>query len=111
MRFDLQSHSTCSDGELEPADVVAAAAEAGVELLALTDHDTVEGVAAAVAAAEEHGIDVVTAVEVSALHDSGQDLHILGYDLDISDAHISQVLGRARGDRSERAERMADRLR
>ncbi len=43
-RFDLQSHSLCSDGALAPRDVVAAASQAGVELLALTDHDTIDGV-------------------------------------------------------------------
>lgn len=47
--FDLQSHSRCSDGELSPGEVVAAAAAAGVKLLALTDHDAVDGVAEAVA--------------------------------------------------------------
>ena len=54
--FDLQSHSTHSDGALPPAEVVARAAAAGVELLALTDHDTVDGVPEARAAAREHGI-------------------------------------------------------
>ncbi len=56
MRFDLQSHSICSDGALPPEEVVARAAAAGVELLALTDHDTVAGVAGARAAAAQNGI-------------------------------------------------------
>src|SRR6478735_5582366 len=65
-RFDLQSHSTYSDGVLSPAGVVASGAAAGIELLALTDHDTVAGVDEAVAAGEEHGVAVIPAVEVSA---------------------------------------------
>jgi predicted metal-dependent phosphoesterase TrpH len=111
VRFDLQSHSTCSDGELEPADVVGRAAMAGVELLALTDHDTVEGVAEARAAADEHRIALVPAVEISALDDTGADLHILGYRVDTGDARLLDVLRLAREDRFSRADRMAGRLR
>ncbi len=66
--FDLQAHSTASDGELPPGEVVARAREAGVEVLALTDHDTVAGVDEALAAAAElGGIQVIPAVEISAL--------------------------------------------
>jgi predicted metal-dependent phosphoesterase TrpH len=66
-RFDLQSHSTRSDGVLEPAAVVARAAQAGVQLLALSDHDTVAGVDEALAAGAEHGVSVVPAIEISAI--------------------------------------------
>jgi predicted metal-dependent phosphoesterase TrpH len=66
-RFDLQSHSTRSDGALEPAEVVAAAARAGVRLLALTDHDTLAGVAEALRAGAEHGVSVVPAIEISSI--------------------------------------------
>jgi predicted metal-dependent phosphoesterase TrpH len=77
--IDLQSHSTYSDGELPPAEVVAAAAEAGVTTLALTDHDAVDGVAEAAAAAGEHGIALVPAAEISCVHEAIDDLHVLGY--------------------------------
>jgi predicted metal-dependent phosphoesterase TrpH len=70
-RFDLQSHSTRSDGALEPAEVVAAAARAGVQLLALTDHDTLAGVAEAIAAGAEHGVSIVPAIEISSIDDGG----------------------------------------
>lgn len=66
-RFDLQSHSTRSDGVLEPAEVVAAAAKAGVELLALSDHDTLAGVPEALEAGALQGITVVPAIEISAI--------------------------------------------
>ncbi|HYB23315.1 MAG TPA: PHP domain-containing protein, partial [Solirubrobacteraceae bacterium] len=67
LRFDLQSHSTHSDGTLPAAEVVRRAGQAGVELLALSDHDTVSGVSEAIAAGEEHGVKVVPAVEISAV--------------------------------------------
>jgi 3',5'-nucleoside bisphosphate phosphatase len=110
-RFDLQAHSTCSDGTLAPAEVVARAADAGVELLALTDHDTVAGVPEALRAAERAGIRLSAAAELSAVHDSYEDLHILGYELDVSDRNLSTALDDFRADRSRRIAAMADRLR
>jgi predicted metal-dependent phosphoesterase TrpH len=108
--FDLQSHSICSDGELAPADVVAAAAAAGVRLLALSDHDTVDGVAEAQRAGAEHGIDVVAATELSSLDIAGRDLHILGYGIDPADAALAGALAEFRADRGRRAERMSQAL-
>jgi predicted metal-dependent phosphoesterase TrpH len=108
--FDLQSHSTCSDGSLEPAAVVAAAAAAGVELLALTDHDTIEGVEEALDAAAEHGIGLVPAVELSTADVLGEDFHVLGYGIDHTDAALRARLRSWCEDRALRIERMADRL-
>jgi predicted metal-dependent phosphoesterase TrpH len=108
--FDLQSHSTCSDGTLAPADVVARAAAAGVELLALSDHDTVDGVAEALAAGRAHGIRVVPATELSSLDGDREDLHVLGYGVDHNDAAFLATLERFRADRAARADRMADAL-
>src|SRR5437764_4587135 len=91
--FDLQSHSARSDGALEPAAVVAAAAAAGVELLALTDHDTVAGVDEALGAAREHGLEVVPAVELSAVQrGAGSDVHILGYRVDHHSPDLAAAL-------------------
>ena len=109
--FDLQSHSLHSDGALPAPEVVARAAEAGVELLALSDHDTVDGIDEALAAARTHGIRLVTAVEISSVQDEYEDLHILGYGLDHADARVRAELERFRGDRARRADRMADALR
>jgi 3',5'-nucleoside bisphosphate phosphatase len=108
--FDLQSHSVVSDGSLEPAEVVARAAAAGVELLALTDHDAVDGVPAAVAAGRAHGIGVVTGTELSALDDLGEDLHVCGYGFDPRDPGLVAALHAFREDRNARAQRMADAL-
>lgn len=110
-RFDLQSHSRHSDGALSPADVVRAAADAGVELLALTDHDTVAGVEEAIVAGGELGVGVVPAAEISALHGEREDLHILGYGLDHRDPSLLRELDRYRADREARSERMAAALR
>ncbi len=108
--FDLQAHSVHSDGDLPAAEVVARAAEAGVELLALSDHDTVAGVDEALAAGREHGIEIVPATEISAVDGSYEDLHVLGYGIDHDDALLAERLKDARADRGRRADRMAERL-
>lgn len=102
--FDLQSHSRHSDGELTPAEVVAAAAAAGVEMLALSDHDTVSGVSEAAAAARGFGLGFVSAVEISAVDQAGPDLHILGYLLDPTDSALLARLEHYRGDRERRTD-------
>jgi predicted metal-dependent phosphoesterase TrpH len=111
LAFDLQSHSVHSDGTLPASDVVARAAEAGVELLALTDHDTVDGVPEAAAAARAHGIRLSPAAELSAVHGAHEDLHVLGYELDVADPDLLALLEDFRSDRARRIEAMADRLR
>ena len=108
--FDLQCHSTCSDGALAPAAVVAAAAAAGVTLLALTDHDTVDGVDEALATAADQGIDLVPAVELSTVDELGDDFHVLGYGIDHMDGALGKLLATWRADRANRIERMAQRL-
>ncbi|MBJ7331550.1 MAG: PHP domain-containing protein [Solirubrobacteraceae bacterium] len=109
--FDLQSHSTCSDGTLAPREVVARAAEAGVRLLALTDHDTVDGVAEAQAAGARHGVAVVTGVELSTVDPAGPDLHLLGYGFDPANPGLRTALEAFRADRQARIGRMADAMR
>ena len=80
--IELQAHSTVSDGQLPPAEVVAAAAAAGVTTFALSDHDAVDGLAEAAEAAQRHGIELVPAAEMSCAHALAEDLHILGYWID-----------------------------
>jgi predicted metal-dependent phosphoesterase TrpH len=109
--FDLQSHSLHSDGELPVAGVVEHAARAGVELLALTDHDTVDGVEEALLATRAAGIELVPAAEISSVDGAYEDLHILGYDIDHTDPVLRERLEGARSDRERRAERMTERLR
>ena len=109
--FDLQSHSLHSDGALPAGDVVAAAAQAGVKLLALSDHDTVDGVQQALDAASNAGIRVVTAVEISSVDRDQQDLHVLGYVVDHNDEVLRERLRSWRDDRERRADAMAAALR
>lgn len=109
--IDLQSHSLYSDGELPPAGVLEHAARAGVELLALTDHDTLDGVDEALAAGRELGVQVIPATEISAVEGPYEDLHVLGYGVRHHDPVLRERLAGARADRELRAERMSVLLR
>jgi predicted metal-dependent phosphoesterase TrpH len=105
---DLHTHSTASDGAASPAAVVAAAQQAGLSAVALTDHDTVAGVREAIGAAVGSDLRVVPGVELSAVDASGE-THLLGLhlaDLDVLDAR----LGELREMRRTRAERIVQRL-
>jgi hypothetical protein len=106
--MDLQSHSTYSDGELPPAGVVAAAVEAGVTTLALTDHDGVDGVAEAREAASDAGIVLIPATEMSCVHGSIDDMHMLGYWVDTT--AIAPACERAQRERVTRAQEIVERL-
>jgi 3',5'-nucleoside bisphosphate phosphatase len=108
LAFDLQSHSTRSDGALEPAEVVGAAASTGVKLLALTDHDTLAGVPEAIEAGGEHGITVVPAIEISAIDDGGEHGVAL---VDHTDPTFTATLAGFLADREQRTLRMAQNLR
>jgi predicted metal-dependent phosphoesterase TrpH len=106
--IDLQAHSTVSDGQLEAAAVARAAADAGVTVMSLTDHDAVAGVPAAVAAAAEAGIECVPAVELSCVHRYSDDLHMLGYWVDLET--IAPACERAQQERINRAREIIERL-
>lgn len=105
---DLHSHSTASDGSATPSAGVAAAHQAGVVALALTDHDTVAGVPEAQAAADAVGLRLIPGVELS-VHHEDRELHLLGLHLAELDA-LELALVRLRGLRSERAEAIVERL-
>ena len=101
-RIDLHTHSTASDGSFRPAEVVRLAKEAGLQALALTDHDTTDGLAEALAAGKEFGVEVITGVEISTRH-AGDTMHILGYFLDFHSGELEERLGvlkQARKDRN-----------
>jgi predicted metal-dependent phosphoesterase TrpH len=109
MLIELQSHSTVSDGQLLPAEVVEKAAEAGVTTLALTDHDAVAGVPDAMAAAERLGVELVPAIEMSCVHEYAEDLHICGYWIDLE--AIGPACERAQQERRDRAGEIVENLR
>ena len=97
-----------SDGQLEPAEVAKAAADAGVTTMSLTDHDGIAGVAAATAAAEKAGIVNVPGVEMSCVHRYSEDLHICGYWVDVE--RIAPACERAQQERVDRAREIIARL-
>ena len=107
--IELQSHSTVSDGQLEPAAVVEAAAKAGVAVLALSDHDAVAGVPEAERAAEDLKLRLVPAVEMSCVHEYADDLHVLGYWIDLEE--IAPACERAQRERVGRAGEIVEHLR
>ena len=109
MRIDLHAHSTASDGTDPPALVVRRARAAGLDVVALTDHDTVAGHAEA-AAALPPGLTLVTGAEISCVWD-GSSLHLLGYLFAPDDPELSRELDLLRTDRERRARAMVDRLR
>ena len=109
VRIDLHTHSSASDGT-EPAEVVVAeAARAGLDVVALTDHDTYAGWSPAVAAAGELGVAVVRGVEISCRH-RGISVHLLGYLPDPSHHGLDRELARARESRVTRIDRMVERM-
>ncbi|MFP4228317.1 MAG: PHP domain-containing protein [Salinivenus sp.] len=107
---DLHTHSHCSDGHLSPPALVQRAATQGLQVLALTDHDTVQGLAAAADAARTHGIQLVPGVELS-LTENGDEIHVLAYGFDAGNAALQAHLQAFREARRERAWAMVDRLR
>lgn len=106
---DLHSHSRYSDGTLAVADLFSLAKARGVSLLALTDHDELQGLPEARLAAREHGLQWVSGVEISAGW-QGASIHILGLRFDDADADLRAMLSATRGMRKVRAQRMSDSL-
>jgi predicted metal-dependent phosphoesterase TrpH len=113
MRIDLHTHSNASDGTDSPAEVVAAAAAAGLDVLALTDHDTTAGWAPAFAA-RPAALTIVPGVEFSCVHtaDDGRriSLHLLAYLIDPHNAALQREWERLRASRRTRAETMVENL-
>ena len=109
MRIDLHTHSTASDGTGAPAQVVAEAAAAGLDVVALTDHDTTAGWAEAEAAARDHGIALVRGTEVSA-RAHGISIHLLSYLQDPEHPALAAELERTRHARLHRAEAIVELL-
>jgi 3',5'-nucleoside bisphosphate phosphatase len=101
-------HSTASDGAVAPAEVVAAAHRAGLCAIALTDHDTVDGVAAAQVAGEALGVRVIAGVELSAV-DDGEEIHVLGLHL-AHPEHMASALDELKESRRDRAALIVERL-
>ena len=106
LRYDLHSHSTYSDGLLSPDAVVRRAADRGVDVFALTDHDETAGLAEAKAAALHAGITFIEGAELSVSWES-HTLHILGLRIDPANAALDAGLASIRSGRDDRAKRIA----
>jgi predicted metal-dependent phosphoesterase TrpH len=107
--IDLHTHTTASDGRCTPDELVARAAGAGVTVLSVTDHDTVDAAAAAGEACARAGITFVPGIEITAVREE-VDVHVLGYFLDPSAAGLRAFLSAQRLHRVERAGLMIDKL-
>jgi predicted metal-dependent phosphoesterase TrpH len=107
--IDLHTHSIASDGALTPSELVARAAERGVKVQALADHDTLLGVAEAVAEGERRGVRVIPATELNTESEWG-DVHVLAYFVDPQDSAFEARLGWLRENRGRRIELMVEKL-
>lgn len=110
-RVDLHTHSTASDGLYAPAELVRLAREAGLDLIALVDHDTTAGIAEAQAAGQALGVRVMPGVEINTTLFGAGDAHILGYKITPDDASLDRNLRLLRDLRERRGERMVAKLR
>jgi len=90
--IDLHMHSSCSDGVLPPDQLVLAAQEAGLNHIALCDHDTIGGVEAAIATGKQCGVEVIPGVELSVCFKGYSDVHLLGYWIDIHAPELTEQL-------------------
>lgn len=109
MRIDLHTHSTASDGTEQPAELVAAAVAAGLDVVGLTDHDTTRGWAEAAVAARELGVALVRGVELSCRY-GGRSLHLLSYLHDPEHPDLLAEADQVREARQDRARTMVDLL-
>lgn len=109
LNYDLHCHSTASDGLLAPADLVRRAAANGVDILALTDHDEICGLAEARAQAQAEGLRFIDGVEVS-ISWGGISIHVVGLNIDPDNQQLQHGLRAIRRGRSERAKKMAQDL-
>ncbi len=109
MLADLHCHSLCSDGQLSPSDLVDRAAEQGVTMLALTDHDTLDGLDEARQQAQKHDMQIVSGIEFSSVW-NGMGIHIVGLGFDEQHPVMQAAVTRQEACRYERAKTIAIKL-
>jgi predicted metal-dependent phosphoesterase TrpH len=108
-KVDLHTHTYYSDGALSPKELVTRAHEVGIDVLSITDHDNIDGVAEATHAAKDFGIEVIPGVELSSTLGT-KDIHILGYMFDPDNRQLRDTLEFLRKERFIRAERIVRKL-
>ncbi len=109
MKCDLHLHTTCSDGSLSPQELVALAKEKGLQVIAITDHDTTKGVNLAQEEGKKLGVKVVGGIEVSTLA-GNKEVHVLGFNMDTSTAEFKQDLNRLSQMRNNRNKQLVAKL-
>ena len=109
MKCDLHLHTTCSDGSLSPQEIVVLAKEKGLQLIAITDHDTTKGVNIAQLEGIKQGVKVVSGIEVSTLSGS-KEVHVLGFNLDTTTPQFAQDLNRLSQMRNNRNKQLVAKL-
>jgi predicted metal-dependent phosphoesterase TrpH len=107
--IDLHTHTTASDGRCTPQELVVRAARAGIQVLSVTDHDTLAGCAAAAEGCAQAGIEFVTGIEITAVVD-GADVHVLGYFMGSESPALQTFLSEQRLRRISRVREIIDRL-
>lgn len=107
--IDLHAHSTASDGVLSPQQLVRFARDCNISVLAITDHDTLEGLPVAGTEADRVGVHLVPGVEITA-HVEDLEVHILGHFIDPDDRRLAEFLASSRSDRIKRVHRMVEKL-
>jgi predicted metal-dependent phosphoesterase TrpH len=108
--IDMHTHTNRSDGTFAPSELVKLASERGLEVIAITDHDTTDGLKEASAAGLELGVEIVPGVELSSEH-RGTSVHVLCYWMDPANGELQAELGRLRSERFRRGEAMVTKLR
>jgi len=110
MEIDLHVHTTASDGTMSPAEVVRYAKEKGLRTIAITDHDTIEGIAEGLQEGRKLGLEVIPGVEVSVDFAKGT-MHLLGYYIDYTSAELLEKLAIVQRARAERNLKIIEKLR
>ena len=108
MKVDLHVHTTASDGLLSPTDIIAKAKENGLNTIAIADHDTIDGIPEGMKAANEKGIRLIPALEISAKHE--KQVHMLGYFVDYTDLKFQSFVNKLKNSREERNHKMLKKL-
>lgn len=110
MKVDLHLHTTYSDGLLTPEEVVRKAVALGLQTIAITDHDTVDGILPAIVEVRKYkGFEVIPGIELSS-HCNGQEVHILGYYIDYEDLNLQKILLDLQENRKKRLEKIIVKL-
>ena len=107
--IDLHVHSNCSDGTFTPSQLVAYALEKGLQAIALTDHDTTEGIEQAQAAAQNTSLQVIPGIELSTAY-LGRDIHILGLNIDPENTYFQEKIKAFQQEREDRNRTMISRM-